>query len=66
MEHRGDGDTKCNWCTPRKSEDKKSIDETGQNTKKNPGNLRRLAVTQTSVKDHQQMLLWKILKEVKW
>ena len=27
------------------------------------GDLRRLAVTQTSVKDHQLKLMWKILKE---
>ena len=28
----------------------------GQNTEKSPGNLRRLAVTQTPVKNHQLML----------
>ena len=28
------------------------IIENGQNTKKSPGDLRRLAVTQTPVKDH--------------
>ena len=28
------------------------IVEIGQNTEKSPGNLRRLAVTQTNVKDH--------------
>ena len=33
------------------------IIENGQNTEKNPGNLRRFAVTQTLVKDHQQPLL---------
>ena len=30
------------------------ITETDQNTEKSPGNLRRLAVTQTPVKDHQE------------
>ena len=30
-----------------------SIAEDGQNTETNPGNLRRLAVTQTPVKNHQ-------------
>ena len=30
-----------------------------------PGDLRRLAVAQTPVKDHQLMLMWKILKENK-
>ena len=30
-----------------------SLIENGQNTEKNPGDLRRLAITQTSVKDHQ-------------
>ena len=29
-----------------------SIIKNGQNTEKSPGDLRRLAVTQTSVKDH--------------
>ena len=31
--------------------------EIGQNTEKSPGDLRRLAVTQTLVKDHQQTLM---------
>ena len=30
-----------------------SIIENGQNAEKSPGDLKRLAVTQTSVKDHQ-------------
>ena len=34
-----------------------SIIENGQNTKKSPRNLRRLAVTQTPVKNHQLMLM---------
>ena len=33
------------------------ICETGQNTEKSPGDLRRLAVTQTPVKDHQLLLM---------
>ena len=33
------------------------IVENGQNTEKSPGDLRRLAVTQTPVKDHQLMLM---------
>ena len=39
-----------------------SIVEIGQNTKKSPGDLRRLVVTQTLVKDRQLTLMWKILK----
>ena len=39
------------------------IIENGQNTEKSPGDLRRLFITQTSVKDHQLMLMWKTLKE---
>ena len=31
-----------------------SIIENGQNTEKSPGDLRRLAVAQTPVKDHQR------------
>ena len=38
-----------------------SIIENGQNTEKSPGDLRRLAVTQTPVKDHQLMLMGKTL-----
>ena len=34
-----------------------SIIENGQNTEKNPGDLRRLSVTLTPVKDYQLMLL---------
>ena len=33
--------------------------ENGQNTEKSPGDLRRLAVTQNPVKDHQLMLMGK-------
>ena len=32
-----------------------SIVEIGQNTKKSPGDLRRLTVTKTPVRNHQQM-----------
>ena len=34
-----------------------SIVEIGQNTEKSPGDLRRLAVTQTPVKNHQLTLV---------
>ena len=37
--------------------------QNGQNTEKSPGDLRRLAITQTSVKDHQRQLMGKTLKE---
>ena len=33
------------------------IIENGENTEKSPGDLRRLAVTQTPVKDHQLTLM---------
>ena len=39
------------------------IVEISQNIEKSPGDLRRLAVTQTSVKDYQLTLIWKTLKE---
>ena len=42
-----------------------SIIENGQNTEKSPGDLRRLAVTQTLVKDHQLTLMWKTFKKKK-
>ena len=40
-----------------------SIAEVGKNTEKSLGDLRRLAVIQTPVKDRQQTLTWKTLKE---
>ncbi len=40
-----------------------SIIENGQNTEKNPGNLRRLVVTQTPEKDHQLKLMGKTLNK---
>ena len=40
-----------------------SIIEDGQNTEKSPGDLRRLAVTQTPMKNHQLTLMWKDQKE---
>ena len=39
------------------------ISEIGQNTEKGPGDLRRLAITQTLVKDHQLTLVGETLKE---
>ena len=39
-----------------------SILEIGQNTEKSPGDLKRLAVTQTPVEDHQQTQVWKWVK----
>ena len=39
------------------------IVENGQNTEKSPGDLGRLAVTQTPVKGHQLTLMRKTLKE---
>ena len=38
------------------------IIENGQNTEKSPGDLRRLAVPQSPVKDHQITLMLKILE----
>ena len=40
-----------------------SIAENGQNPETSPGYLRRLAVTRTSVKNHQLTLTCKTLKE---
>ena len=39
------------------------IVEIGQNIVKSPGDLRRLAVTQTPVRNHRFTLVWKTLKE---
>ena len=40
-----------------------SIIDYGQNTEKIPGTMRRLAVTQNPVENHQLTLMQKILKE---
>ena len=40
-----------------------NIIENGQNNEKSPGDLRRLAVTQTPVKDRPLKLMWKTLNE---
>ena len=68
----------CTWNTPqwfgkrsgRSGNRKKnqkclnySLLEINQNTELSPGNLRRLAVTQTTEKDHQLNLVWKTCKE---
>ena len=37
--------------------------ENGQNIEKSPGDLTRLTVTQTPVKNDQLTLMWKTLKE---
>ena len=36
----------------------------GQNAEKSPGDLRRLAATQTPIRKYRLMLLWKTLKRV--
>ena len=75
LEHEGDSDTNCNWCTwnvPQSKMDGRvrnwraskdhldnSIVEVSQNIEKSPGDLNRLAVTLISVKDHQLMLVGK-------
>ena len=41
-----------------------SIVEIGQNTEKEPGDLKRLAVSQTFVESHLLKLVWKALKRV--
>ncbi len=38
-----------------------SIAENGQNPETSPGDLRRLAASQTPVKNHQLKLMWKTL-----
>ena len=40
-----------------------NIIENSKNTEKSPGDLRRFAVTQTPVKDHQLKVMWKTLEE---
>ena len=40
-----------------------SIVEIGQNTKKSPSDLNRLAVIHIPAEDHQLTVVWKILRE---
>ena len=40
-----------------------SIIEDGQNTENNPGDFRRITVTQTPVKDHKLKIMRKTFKE---
>ena len=68
MEHKSDRNTNYNWLARyshqkgliKELEDHTnySIVEIGQNSKKSPGDLRRLAVTQTPVEDHQLTLVY--------
>ncbi len=73
MEHEGNNYTNHDWCFwysnlriikgPgglggwRTSGDHPNYVDNDQNTEKRPGDLRRLAVTQTPVKDHQLTLM---------
>ena len=57
---RGPGSKKMSGDHP-----KYCIIEIGLNTEKSPGDLRKLAVTQTTVKDPQLTLVWKTLKGIK-
>ena len=41
-----------------------SIAENGQNLETSPGDLRRLAVSQTPMKNHQLTVMWKTVKEL--
>ena len=67
MAYEGDNNTNYDWCfwhgiqgpgrfgswRPSGDHPNNSIIENGQNTKKSPGDLRRLPVTQSPMKDHQ-------------
>ena len=78
MKNEDDSDTNCNYCAwnypqkigkgtgrlgnKRTRPSKYSIIKIDQNTEKSPKDFRRLAVTQSSVEDHQLALVWKTLK----
>ena len=73
MEHEGDSDTNFGWCTSNNLfvkglEDLETLQvvtiQIDQNTEKSPGDLRRFAVTQTTVENHQLTLVWKTVIEV--
>ena len=64
MEHEGDNYTRglVNKRTIGDHPNYNIIDN-GQNTDKNPGDLRRLAINQTPVKNQQLKQMWKTLNE---
>ena len=77
MEHESDGYTNCNWCVRyshqrfgrrigglgnKKTSGNYLNDSIGHNTEKSSEGLRRLAVTQTPVRNSQLTLEWKTLK----
>ena len=82
MEHEGDSDNNCSWCTwscPQRigkgtgrirnqKTSRKHLDyritKISQNTVKRPGDLKRLAVTQSPASNHQLTLVLKTLKGV--
>ena len=75
MEHKGDGEDNCNWCTrnnlkrigkgtgglgnKRTSGDHPvySTIKIVQNTEKSPGEIKRIAVNQTQVRNKQLKLM---------
>ena len=77
MEHENGDYTNCSWCSwygDRRIGTRSGglgncgmswycPNYIGQNTEKSPGDLRRLAVTETPVKSHQRLLMWKTLGE---
>ena len=73
LEHESDGDPYYNWFdrnSPQRLSRRTNrhhpnygIVEIDQNSEKNPGDLRGLAVTQIPVKDNQQTIAWKTRKE---
>ena len=71
MEHKSDGDTKCNWCSHQITGTvtgrlrNYNIIKIGHNTKKSPRELRSLFVSQTPLENHQITLVWKTLKSKK-
>ena len=78
MEYEDDGNTNCNWHTwdgpqrfgkgtgrvgnQRKNQDHPIV-EISPNTQNSPGDLRRLAVTQTPEKTHQLMVVGKACRK---
>ena len=52
------------WNKRRNEDYQNRFIKIGQNTEKSPGDLRRLAVTQTPVRTHRLTLVWQTLKRV--
>ena len=64
VEHERNSDNNYNWCSwnsHQRIDQNYNIIMIGQNTEESPRDLRRLAVTQTPLRNHRLKLVWKMM-----